>query len=76
MRVCCAESRHLSWLAAVVGREDFAVPKPFSTEFRDDIVRVAQQRSQCLTLDQVSADFGIHPITLSKWFAPLTLRRE
>jgi transposase len=43
------------------------VPKPFPREFRDDVVRVAQTRDPDVTLDQVAADFGIHPMTLSKW---------
>jgi len=43
------------------------VPKPFPREFRDDVVRVAQTRDPDVTLEQVAADFGIHPMTLSKW---------
>ncbi|WP_255266272.1 IS3 family transposase, partial [Nocardia farcinica] len=36
-------------------------------EFRDDVVRVARNRDDGVTLEQVAADFGIHPMTLSKW---------
>jgi len=43
------------------------VPKPFPREFRDDVVRVARQRDPGVTLEQIAADFGIHPMTLSKW---------
>ena len=43
------------------------MPKPYPREFRDDVVRVAQTRDPGVTLDQVAADFGIHPMTLSKW---------
>jgi transposase-like protein len=43
------------------------VPKPFPREFRDDVVRVARTRDPDVTLEQVAADFGIHPMTLSKW---------
>jgi len=43
------------------------VPKPFPREFRDDVVRVAQARDPGVTLEQIAADFGIHPMTLSKW---------
>lgn len=41
--------------------------KPYPREFRDDVVRVARNRDQGVTLEQIAADFGIHPITLSKW---------
>lgn len=43
------------------------MPKPYPREFRDDVVRVARHRSNGVTLEQVAADFGIHPMTLSKW---------
>ena len=38
-----------------------------SGQFREDVVRVARQREDGVTLDQIAADFGIHPMTLSKW---------
>lgn len=43
------------------------MPKPYPQEFRDDVVRVARDREDGVTLEQVAADFGIHPMTLSKW---------
>ena len=43
------------------------VPKPYPQEFRDDVVRVAQNREDGVTLEQIAADFGIHPMTLNKW---------
>lgn len=43
------------------------MPKPYPQEFRDDVVRVARGRPEGVTLEQVAADFGIHPMTLSKW---------
>jgi transposase len=43
------------------------MPKPYPREFRDDVVRVARNRDDGVTLEQVAADFGIHPMTLSKW---------
>jgi transposase len=43
------------------------VPKPFPREFREDVVRVARDRGAGVTLEQIAADFGIHPMTLSKW---------
>src|ERR1700761_2703088 len=43
------------------------MPKPFPREFRDDVVRVARAREPGVTLEQIAADFGVHPITLSKW---------
>ncbi len=43
------------------------MPKPYPQEFRDDVVRVARNREDGVTLDQIAADFGVHPVTLSKW---------
>ena len=43
------------------------MPKPYPREFRDDVVRVARQRDRGVTLEQIATDFGIHPMTLSKW---------
>ncbi|MFG2977234.1 IS3 family transposase [Streptomyces sp. NPDC048331] len=43
------------------------MPKPYPKEFREDVVRVARNREPGVTLDQIAADFGVHPITLSKW---------
>ncbi|MFI5537097.1 transposase [Nocardia sp. NPDC051900] len=34
-------------------------------ELREDVGRVA--RNAEVTLEQIAADFGIHPVTLSKW---------
>ena len=43
------------------------MPKPYPKEFRDDVVRVARGRDDGVTLEQIAEDFGIHPMTLSKW---------
>jgi transposase-like protein len=43
------------------------MPKPYPREFRDDVVRVARSRDGGVTLEQIAEDFGIHPMTLSKW---------
>jgi transposase len=43
------------------------MPKPYPQEFREDVVRVARERESGVTIDQVAADFGVHPMTLSKW---------
>jgi transposase-like protein len=43
------------------------MPKPFPKEFREDVIRVARGRDAGVTLEQIAADFGIHPMTLSKW---------
>jgi transposase-like protein len=43
------------------------MPKPYPQEFRDDVVRVARNRPDGVTLEQIAADFGIHAMTLSKW---------
>ena len=42
-------------------------PSPIPKEFRDDVVRVARNREPGVTLEQIAADFGVHPMTLSKW---------
>jgi transposase len=49
------------------GWKDVAVAKPFPKEFRDDVVNVARAREPGVTLEQIATDFGVHPITLSKW---------
>ncbi|MBL3808333.1 transposase [Streptomyces sp. BRB081] len=43
------------------------MPKPYPKEFREDVVRVARNREPGVTLEQIAAGFGVHPITLSKW---------
>ena len=43
------------------------MPKPYPREFREDVVRVARSRESGVTLEQVAADFGVHPMTLYKW---------
>ena len=43
------------------------MPKPFPLEFRDGVVKVARGRPDGVTLERIAADFGIHPMTLSKW---------
>ena len=47
--------------------KDVAVPKPYPTEFRDDVVRVARGREPGVTIEQIAKDFGVHPMTLTKW---------
>src|SRR3954469_16933464 len=41
--------------------------RPYPKEFRDDVVRVARNRDDGVTIEQIAADFGVHPMTLSKW---------
>jgi transposase len=43
------------------------VAKPFPREFREDVVNVARRRESGVTLEQIAVDFGVHPMTLSKW---------
>jgi transposase len=50
-----------------VGWKDVIVPRPYPREFRDDVVRVARDRDDGVTIEQVAADFGVHPMTLMKW---------
>ncbi len=47
--------------------KDVAVPKPYPSEFRDDVVRVARNREPGVTIEQIAKDFGVHPMTLQKW---------
>jgi transposase len=49
------------------GLEGCCCAKPFPKEFRDDVVNVARRREPGVTLEQIATDFGVHPITLSKW---------
>ena len=43
------------------------MPKPFPREFRDDVIRVAENRDPEVTLAQIAKDFGVHVGTLDKW---------
>ncbi len=43
------------------------MPRPYPGEFREDVVPVARDRPDGVTLEQIAADFGVHPMTLSKW---------
>jgi transposase len=50
-----------------VGWKDVLVPRPYPREFRDDVVRVACNRGDGVTIEQIATDFGVHPMTLHKW---------
>ena len=39
----------------------------YPKEFKDDVVQVARDRGPGETLEQVAHDFGVRPVTLSKW---------
>lgn len=41
--------------------------KPYPSEFRDDVVRVARGREPGVTIEQIARDFGVHPMTLTTW---------
>ena len=43
------------------------MPKPYPREFRDDVVRVARNRDDGVTVEQIAKDCGVHPMTLFKW---------
>ena len=45
---------------------DVPMPKRFSTEFRDDVVRVA--RSGKLTHEEIAHNFNISLSSLTRWF--------
>jgi transposase len=50
-----------------VSWKDVSVPRPYPQEFRDDVVRVARNRDDGVTIEQIATDFGVHPMTLHKW---------
>ena len=50
-----------------VGWKDVTVSKPYPKEFRDDVVRVARNRDEGVTLERIARDFGVHPVTLANW---------
>ncbi|MGV0582091.1 IS3 family transposase [Mycolicibacterium elephantis] len=41
--------------------------RPYPQEFREDVVRVARNREDGVTIEQIATDFGVHPMTLHKW---------
>lgn len=43
------------------------MPQRYPQEFKDDVIRVARTRGPGETLEQIAHDFGVHPVTLSKW---------
>lgn len=43
------------------------MPKPFPKEFRDDVIRVSENRDPEVTLAEIAKDFGVHVSTLDKW---------
>lgn len=43
------------------------MPKPYPEEFRNDVVAIARRREPGVTIEKIAADFGIHPMTLTKW---------
>lgn len=43
------------------------MPKPYPQEFRDDVVQVARQREERVTIKQVAKDFGISESCLTNW---------
>ena len=46
------------WCRGVSRERMFIMPKAYPKEFRDDVVRVAQQREEGVTVKQVAKDFG------------------
>ena len=47
--------------------KDGVGPKPYPSEFRDHVVRIARKRESGVTIEQIAKDFGVHPMTLQKW---------
>jgi hypothetical protein len=42
------------------------VSRPYPREFRDDVVRVARNRDDGVTIEQIATDFGVHSMRLHK----------
>jgi putative transposase len=49
------------------------VPKPYPTEFRDDVVCVARDREPGVTIEHIAKNFGVHPMTRQKWLQRATV---
>ena len=47
--------------------KDVAVPKPYPTEFCDDVICVVRSRELGVRIEQIAKDFGVHRMTLQKW---------
>lgn len=47
--------------------KDVAVPKPYPSEFRDEVVRVARNREPGQKLSVPAKDFGISESCLTNW---------
>jgi transposase len=58
-----------------VSWKDVLVPRPYPREFRDDVVRVARNREDGVTIEQTATDFGVHPMTLTKWMRQADIER-
>lgn len=43
------------------------MPEPYSGGFRDDLNGVARSRESGVTIGQIARDFGVHPMTHTKW---------
>ena len=41
------------------GWKDVSEARPYPKQFRDDVVRVARNREDGVTIEQIAADFGI-----------------
>lgn len=41
--------------------------KPYPKEFRDNVVRTAQNRDEGVTIEKIAGDFEVHPTTVRKW---------
>lgn len=43
------------------------MPKPYPTEFCDDVICVVRSRELGVRIEQIAKDFGVHRMTLQKW---------
>lgn len=49
------------------GWKDVRVAGRYPKEFKEAVIRVARDRGRGETPEQIAHDFGVHPVTLSKW---------
>jgi transposase len=47
----------------------FTMPRPYPRDFREDVIRVARNRSDGVRIKDIAADFGISESCLTNWLA-------
>ena len=52
---------------AAMGWKDVPASRTYPREFRADVVRVARDRRDGVTIEWIATQLGVHPMTLAKW---------